>query len=90
MASPAIGGGNPKMPKQTGMKIQPVIPGGKKPKQPNWNRQLKLKQLKLGKDKPYPMPRIEDDMMHTQPFPGPGPYRPIKQTKSVGKVYKTY
>ena len=26
----------------------------------------------------------------SQPFPGPGPYRPIKQTKSVGKVYKTY
>ena len=75
MASPAIGGSNPKMPRQPKLKppkVQPI-----KPKLP-------------GAEKPYPMPRIKDDMVTIQPFPGPQSYAPIKQTKAVNKVYKTY
>jgi hypothetical protein len=74
MASPISRKRNPGMASQRALK-QPKL----KPKGPN-----------LGGEKPYPMPRINDDMVYTQPFPRPNPYSPIKQTKSVGKVYKTY
>ena len=66
--------------------VDPIVPGqkNKKPKQP------KLKPKLPGAEKPYPMPRIIDDKVSIQPFPGPGPYSPIKQTKAVNQVYKTY
>jgi hypothetical protein len=86
MASPTPGGGRPKMPRQPGERPELVVDPvpGKKPKQP------KLKPKLPGPEKPYPMPRIIDDKVTTQPFPGPQPYAPIKQTKAVNKVYKTY
>jgi hypothetical protein len=64
------------------MIVDPIVPGK--------NKTIKPKLPKNNKDKPYPMPRIKDDMVYTQPFPGPGPYSPIKNTKQVNKVYKTY
>jgi hypothetical protein len=81
MASPAIGGGKPIMPRQPGgrpeLVVDPIIPGGGRPKRP---RPPKLEKPRL--KKPVVSPLVG--------FPGPRPYTPIKQTKAVGQVYKTY
>jgi hypothetical protein len=89
MSSPTPGGSNPRMPRQPGVPelvVDPIIPGlrNKKPKAP------KLKPKLPGAEKPYPMPSIKDDKVYIQPFPGPSPYSPIKNTKQVNRVYKTY
>ena len=77
------GGGMPKMPRQPGgrpeLVVDPIIPGGGRIKRP---RLPKPKKDRLGR----PVIDPGSDM----PFPGPRPYAPIKQTKAVNKVYKTY
>ena len=91
MASPAPGGGNPIMPRQPRLTnkrqpvVDPIVPGGGKPKRPRPPR----KGPNPGLDFPNPglNPR---PIIGPQPFPGPRPYAPIKQTKAVNKVYKTY
>jgi len=51
----------------------------------------KNRRRERGRDKNLErMPRIIDDMVTQPGFPSPRPYTPIKQTKAVGKVYKTY
>ena len=81
MASPTIGGGMPLMPRQPGQRpelvVDPIIPGQGRRKRP---RPPKLEK-----------PRLKKPVVSLLVgFPGPRPYAPIKQTKAVNKVYKTY
>ena len=95
MSSPIPG--SKKMPKTVPLpnfKKKPVLEVDPKPGKP-----INLKPIKLGKDKPFPMPGILPDKlgakkpkMISTPFPGPSmpKYSPIKFTKQVNKTYNTY
>lgn len=74
MASPQPGGGSPKMPRQPKIIVDPIVP-----KQPS-----SRKRRPRSKDIPTPLPGPGEV------FPQPMPYAPIKQTKAVNPVYKTY
>ena len=85
MASPASGPGKPIVDRFGGNNgrlgdMRPLPVKGKKPKQ------VKLKSTS-GRE--ILMPGIKNDR-NDMMFPQPMPYTPIKQTKAVNKVYKTY
>lgn len=77
MSSPQPGGGMPRMPRQPGVPDFVVDPAPKIGKIP-----VKGKKPKNGLEKPFPMPKLLPNR--------PGEYAPIKTSKAVNKVYKTY
>lgn len=71
-------------------------PGGKRRYNPLLDEAVlppsgnKNRKRERGRDKNLErMPKIIDDK-NNMAFPQPMPYTPIKQTKAVNKVYKTY